>query len=148
MLLQEHLTATIITEREKKDRLTNKVLVIWQTKPQRISQSNTSLPIHEGEAPVISPARVSYELCLGSCGLCDNGSLIILTTAVHRPPQINSHSRNIYRCATTSLNSLKKPLWHYMTKNIHWHLNPFIRRSLNCIKQPHTYIHTWRITPL
>lgn len=51
---------------------------------QRISQSNTNLPIHEGEPRVTSSAHVSYELCLGSCGLYDNGSLIILTTAVHR----------------------------------------------------------------
>lgn len=125
-----------------------------QTKPQRIPQLNTSLPIHEGEAPVISAARVSCELCLGSCWLCDNGSVIILTTAVLRSPHLrrtNAHSRNVCRCATTSLNSFKT------TVTLHDIEHEFVfkaissftrmnRRSQNCIKQPRTYIHTQAIT--
>lgn len=41
--------------------------------------------IHEGKAPVTFPAPVGSQLCLGSCGLCHNGSLIILTSSVRQP---------------------------------------------------------------
>ena len=97
----------------------------------------------------MSLALVGYELCLGSCGLCDNGSVIILTTAVHRPPhlgRINSHSRNVCRCATTSPNSLETSVILHDTeysplfKTI-YSLARTRRRWWNSIK-PQTHIHS------